>query len=124
MTARSGRHGKEKLCGYVSAIAFHVYRHPVGADTPVTTAGLVFPAVQGVSSQRVKPPWPLVPMLPIAASPKPGQVQSRAASRVRSPGSSTDVVALPAQPTLTGSGSALGEFRQREHGRPPRGQTL
>ena len=51
----------------------------------------------------VKGPWPLVSLLPIAAISWSGQVLSRPSSRVRSPGSSTDAVALRSQTALTGS---------------------
>lgn len=54
----------------------------------------------------VNGPWPLVSLLPIAATSKPGQVLSRPTSRVRSPGRFTDAVVLRSQTDLTGSGPA------------------
>ncbi len=56
-------------------------------------------------------------MLPIVATSLAGQVLSRSSSRVRSPGGSTDAVALRSQTALTGSDRPR-TIRQREQGRP------
>ncbi len=56
-------------------------------------------------------------LLPIAANSWSGQVLSRSSSRVRSPGNSTDAVALRSQTALTGSDQPR-TIRQREQGRP------
>jgi hypothetical protein len=58
-----------------------------------------------------------VSLLPIAANSWSGQVLSRSSSRVRSPGNSTDAVALRSQTALTGSDQPR-TIRQREQGRP------
>ena len=80
---------------------------PNTASTPLRQPSLQHDApadpASAVAVLSVRPAWPLVSLLPIAAISWSGQVLSRSSSRVHSPGISTGAGVLPPQTALTGS---------------------